>query len=189
MKAAGGEQEHSMTSLNVVSGCVIAAGGALSNAVDCTGSNRIVRIITPDSWTGNASLSFMLSDDGGNTFRDLYRVVTPGVAYNTFEVVVPRPPVGASITVPIGLGSGVQQLKVRSGTALLPVVQEQDREFSFVVEVPDPAPAGLRRAIGWAGKHGAVRLAQRGEATVALWRGAGAIEPSTRLVSNVSRIV
>jgi hypothetical protein len=167
-----------MTTLAVVGPAVIPAGQSLSNAVDCTGSNRIVRIITPASWTGNASLSFQLSDDGGNTFCDLYRVILPGVAYNTFEVVVPRPPAGASITVPIGLGSGVQQLKVRSGTVLVPVIQEADRAFSFVVEVLDPAPVGLRRRIGYAGKTGAVRLAQRGEATVALWRGSGRIAVS-----------
>jgi hypothetical protein len=36
-----------------------------------------VRIITPPQWTGNASLTFMMSDDGVD-FHDLWRVVTPG---------------------------------------------------------------------------------------------------------------
>jgi hypothetical protein len=167
--------ESSMTTLAVVSCCTIAAGQSLSNAVDCTGSIRVVRLITPDSWTGNASLSFQLSDDGGNTFHDLTRVTVPGDAYHNFEVTVPRPPMNASITVPAGLGSAVQQLKVRSGTSTVPIVQEADRSFSFVVEVPDPAPAGLRRAIGWCGKIGSVRLQQRNGHTIAVWHGTGAI--------------
>jgi hypothetical protein len=40
---------------------------------------------------------------------------------------------------PGGLGAGVTWLKLRSGTALVPVVQSADRAFSFVCEMPDPA--------------------------------------------------
>jgi hypothetical protein len=128
--------------LKVVSGAIIAAGESLSNAVDCTGCTRLVRIIAPDDWTGGAPLSFQLSPDN-STYHDLYHVVMPGVAYNTYEVVVPNPRPGSTLTLPIDLGQDVAWLKVRSGTHAAPVVQEADREFSFVLAVPDAqvAPA------------------------------------------------
>jgi hypothetical protein len=46
-----------MPILNVVSSCSIPAGGFLSNAVDCSGSSRILRIITPDARTGGTGES------------------------------------------------------------------------------------------------------------------------------------
>jgi hypothetical protein len=55
--------------LSIIRGCTVPAGRSLSNAVDCTGSNRIVRINVPGEWD-NADLTFQLSPDG-NVFRDL----------------------------------------------------------------------------------------------------------------------
>jgi hypothetical protein len=54
----------------------------------------------------------------GVAYHDLYRVIPPRGAYNSYEVIIPRPPVGAIVVMPIGMGSCVNFLKVRSGTAL-----------------------------------------------------------------------
>jgi hypothetical protein len=167
--------EGRMTTLATISGAVIPAGGSLSSPADCSGSIRVVRLIMPAEWDG-ASLTFQLSADDGATYRDLYNVTLPGDAFHTYEAKVPRPPPGSVIVVPVGLGGGVSFVKVRSGTALVPIAQSADRAFSFVVEVPDPAPARLRRAAGWAGKAGLVRLGRnRDGSTVAIWHGAGAL--------------
>jgi hypothetical protein len=158
--------------LSIIRDCIIPAGQSLSNAVDCSGSTRILRILTPAEWTGNASLTFQMSDDDV-TYRDLWRVVTPGVAYNSFEVVVPRPPPNASITMPLDMGGGVAFVRVRSGTALVPVAQDADREFQFVTKLPDPIPAS-QRGKDWVGKRGVVRLGTRADGTsVAVWQRAG----------------
>jgi hypothetical protein len=82
-----------MTTLAVVSGCVIPAGQSLSNAVDCSSSARIIRINMPPEWDG-AALTFQLSTDG-NVFRDLYNVVPPGDAYHCYEATVEPPPIPA----------------------------------------------------------------------------------------------
>jgi hypothetical protein len=165
-------------SLSIIRGCVIPAGGSLSNAVDCTGSTRIVRINVPSQFD-NAELTFQLSPDG-NVFRDLYNVTTPSTggadAFHCYEAIVRRAYAGSVIAVPLGFGTGVSFLKVRSGTSLVPVVQSQDCEFSFVCELPDPVPAGLRARLGWSGKKGVVRLGpSRDGSTVAIWHGAGTI--------------
>jgi hypothetical protein len=159
-----------MTTLTTISGCVIPAGESLSNAVDCTGSIHIVRIIMPDSWTGNASLSFAISPDGVN-YHDLHHLTEPGDAFHSFEVQVPRPPAGAVIVMPLDYGNDVTFIKVRSGAALTPIVQETDRAFSFVCAFPDTAPVTERRVKGWAGKHGRVRIHEG----VAVWPAGGRI--------------
>src|SRR6516225_3276908 len=120
-----------MTTLAVIGPVVIHAGEAVSDAIDCSGSIRIARIILPDDWTGGAPLTFQLSPDG-TSYHDLYHLVTPGSAYISYEVTVPNPPPGASITMPLDYGQDVSWLKIRSGTALLPVMQEADRAFTLV---------------------------------------------------------
>jgi hypothetical protein len=126
--------------LKVVSGAVISAGQSLSNAVDCTGSTQLVSIILPDDWTGGAPLTFQLSPDNGE-YHDLYHVVPPGDAFRTFEVTVPRPHPGSMLKLSSDLGRDITWVKVRSGTAEIPVVQQADREFKFVVDFPDAATA------------------------------------------------
>jgi hypothetical protein len=166
-------------SLSIIRGCIISAGQSLSNAVDCSGSTRVIRINMPPEWDG-ANLTFQLSPDG-NVFHDLYNVTIPSTggadAFHTYEAVVARPHANSVIVVPLGFGTGVSFLKVRSGTSGVPVIQSADREFSFVITLPEPVPAGLRARLGWAGKKGVVRLGpSRDGSTVAVWRGAGAIE-------------
>jgi hypothetical protein len=133
-----------MTTLSVIGGCTIPAGQSLSNAVDCTGANRIVRINMPPEWDG-AVLTFMLSPDGG-VFHDLFHVTIPGDAFHTYEVIVTPPHAGSVIVMPLDFGNDVAWVKVRSGTSGVPVVQSADRSFSFVCEMPDAAPAPAKHA-------------------------------------------
>jgi hypothetical protein len=131
--------------------------------------------VTPLEWD-NANLTFQLSPDG-NVFRDLYNVTIPSTggadAYHSFETVVARPHAGSIIVVPLGFGADVSFLKVRSGTALVPVVQSANREFQFVVELPDPIPASARGK-DWVGRRGVVRLGKANDgSTVAVWQRAG----------------
>jgi hypothetical protein len=49
------------------------------------------------------------------------------VAYNTFEAIVPRPHASSIIVIPIDYGADVTCLRVRSGTALVPVAQSSSK--------------------------------------------------------------
>jgi len=111
-----------MTTYSTVS-TVIAAGQSLSDPVDCAGCTRIAM---PPAWTGGAPLTFQHSEDG-TVFRDLYCV-------DPETLLVP----GSFSTLPAGarLGASVSFLRVRSGVAMLPVAQEADRQFGFVLEMP-----------------------------------------------------
>jgi hypothetical protein len=104
---------------------MIPAGESLSNPVDCS--------VMPSEWTGGASLTFQLSVDGVK-FHDLFHVSSP--SYFSYEVEVARPPLGAAIMLPASMGTTVPFMRVRSGTRGLPVVQEADRAFSFIFEMP-----------------------------------------------------
>jgi hypothetical protein len=139
-------------SLAVIRGAIIPAGQSLSNAVDCSGSARLARIIFPPGWTA-APLTFQLSPDGA-AWSDLHHVSVPGAAYNTYEAVVPNPRAGSTVILPTNLGQSLAWVKVRSGTAAAPVAQEADREFMFVVEMPDGAAAGPQGPTGPAGPMG-----------------------------------
>jgi len=87
----------------------------------------------PDAWTGGASLTFQLSTDGIN-YHDLHHV-DPKTFY-PFEIEVARPPVGGCVTLPASMGAAVSFVKVRSGTRSLPISQQADRLFQFVLEIP-----------------------------------------------------
>jgi hypothetical protein len=76
-------------------------------------------------------LTFQLSSDGA-TFHDLFHVA--GSNFFGFEVVVPRPPPGAMITLPPGMSLAMNFLKCRSGASSLPVAQEVDCVFGLVGE-------------------------------------------------------
>jgi hypothetical protein len=45
-----------MPALATIGPCTIRAGESLSDAVDCTGSTRIVRVIMPDQFDGAAAM-------------------------------------------------------------------------------------------------------------------------------------
>jgi hypothetical protein len=96
-----------MTTLAVVGPAVIKAGTSLSDAIDCTGSTRIVRVIAAP-----------------HSHRSRNRLT----------------------------GRSRSSVRCRN-----------------------PVPAAARRQLGWAGKTGAVRLAQLRGCTVAVWRGAWAL--------------
>jgi hypothetical protein len=110
------------------------AGEYLSDPADC-GGNSAVRLNMPFDWTGDTPLTFQLSEDGGATFHDLHHVVPNEMI--DFEITVPQVRPGSTVTFPAGMGLSVQWVKVRSGTAAVPVPQEADRVFQLELLVPD----------------------------------------------------
>jgi hypothetical protein len=102
----------------------IASGGSLSGAANL-GSGKLVGIIMPASWTA-ADLTFNVTADGTNYF-------------NLYDDVVERtiPSAAAAASHFIGLDYRqwlmVQGIKVRSGTAGIPVNQGADRIITLVV--------------------------------------------------------
>jgi hypothetical protein len=105
---------------------VIAASGSLSAAV-AIGADTLVGIQMPAVWTA-AGLTFQVSPDGGATWCELY-----DDAGN--EVTVITPPAGAFIafvTHPSNAWRGINMLKVRSGTAAVPVVQTPGATITLI---------------------------------------------------------
>ncbi len=100
----------------------IGSGAALSNAV-INVNDAIDGIMMPASWTA-ADLTFQVSLDG-QTYGELYDVPISGVAVSNYQVVAP--PAGAAIPLDVEVFAGWSFIKVRSGTALLPVVQGGNR--------------------------------------------------------------
>lgn len=121
--------------LNTVS-LTIPAGQSVSNAIDCSGSVRIVRIIMPPVWNA-APLTFCLSPDN-TTFHDLYHIAqAQGGMLGAYEVTIPTVTPGAIVALPPQTGFQVAWMKVRSGVHAAPVIQTQDRTFRVVMEVLD----------------------------------------------------
>jgi hypothetical protein len=52
----------------------------------------------------------------------------------SYEVVLPQPKPGSVMTFPAGMGLKLDWVKVRSGTAGLPVPQEADRVLQLVLD-------------------------------------------------------
>lgn len=101
----------------------IAINESLSDAVDLRGAD-VIRITMPDGWDA-ADITFQV-DDGDGTFRDLYMdwgwelFVTAGA--------------GISIEASVFLRlQQINQIKIRSGTSGVPVVQTAAR--AIVLEV------------------------------------------------------
>ena len=93
---------------------VIAINTSLSAAVELNG-HSVERIIMPAVWVA-ADLTFQISDDDGTTFQNVYwdwgaEMVVDAAASYTIELS------------PFVKLSNLDQLKVRSGTAGVPVVQ------------------------------------------------------------------
>lgn len=114
----------------VLSGPRIPAGESLSNPIDCT-MGHPVRITMPTKWN-SALLTFQVSTDGG-FYHDVHDYKGDEIAIN----VTPN----ATVILDTKWGEAIAHLKVRSGTAESPVVQEADREFSVVVRTPFPLEA------------------------------------------------
>lgn len=129
----------------------IPAGQSLSGAIDCS-AGRIVRIVTPPTWTA-APLTFQASVDGVN-FQNLYRVQDTQGTFTPFEVVLPIVPVKSSLVLPATTGYTVNFIKLRSGTAALPVTQAGDRAFSLILEETEAAGGGAAGPTGPAGPAG-----------------------------------
>jgi len=99
---------------------------SLSDAVDCAGHD-ILRIAMPAGWDA-ADLTFQVSDDAGATYRNLYWDWGP-------EMVVDA---AASIVIelsPFVLLHHIDRIKVRSGTAGVPVAQSGTVEIILVLGV------------------------------------------------------
>jgi hypothetical protein len=109
--------------LSVINGPIIAAGEALSDAVDCSGGDA-VRITMPAQWTG-ANLTFAISTDG-NGFNDLF-----DHAGNEITMAV-RP--GAAVRIGEEWASFWNFIKFRSGTRDHPVVQAEQRDFAITLK-------------------------------------------------------
>lgn len=128
----------------------IPAGKSMSDAVDCTGSQRIVRIVMPSAWTGTAPLTFQMSPDGVD-YHDL-RHVTPG-SLDSYEVSLKNVVPDAVVAFPPTTGLSIAWVKIRSGMRASPVIQTAARKFEFIVEdasvVEGPTgPAGKTGATG-----------------------------------------
>lgn len=101
---------------------------SLSDAVELEGFS-VLRIAMPAAWDA-ADLTFQVSDDGGTTFRNLYWDWGP-------EMVVDA---AAALTIelsPFVQLTHIDQIKVRAGTAGVPVVQSADRLILLVVSTKD----------------------------------------------------
>ena len=105
---------------------IILATASLSNAVECTGHD-ILRIVMPAGWDA-ADLTFQVSDDGGTTFRNLYWDWGPEMVVDAAAAIVIE-------LSPFVLLHHIDQIKVRSGTAGVPVVQTPARTFYLVLGV------------------------------------------------------
>jgi hypothetical protein len=110
---------------------VLHGGQSLSDPVDCSAYDGALRLVMPDDWTGGAPITFQLSPDG-ISYHNLYHVIPDKMV--TYEVTLPQPRPGSIMTFPPGMGAYPQFVKVRSGTAGVPVVHEADRTFQLVLE-------------------------------------------------------
>ncbi len=101
---------------------------SLSAAVELNGAD-VLRIAMPAAWDA-ADLTFQVSDDGGTTFRNLYWDWGP-------EMVVDA---AAALTIELSPFVGlhnIDQIKVRSGTAGVPVAQSAQRLVLLAVGAKD----------------------------------------------------
>jgi hypothetical protein len=128
----------------------IPAGKAISTAVDCSGSARIVRLIMPPAWT-SAPLTFCMSPDNV-IYHDLYH--TPAGSLAPYEVKIPTVTPDQVVAFPPGTGAAVAWFKIRSGDHTTPVNQAADRLFQVVVEVIDAVESGGEGAQGPTGPAG-----------------------------------
>lgn len=110
----------------------IPAGASVSASIDLR-NGALVALDTPVALTGNV-LTFLASDDG-LTFYDLY---IDGQPY--------AEPAGINQRIGFDRGefSGVNFLRIRSGTALSPSVQTSDATFNLIGVIPVVEPSPMR---------------------------------------------
>jgi hypothetical protein len=106
--------------MQIIEKVTIANAGSLSGAADLEGK-AIAGIVMPADWTA-AALTFQVSVDGTN-FKNLYNdsgsEVSITVAADTFIRLTAE-------------WKGIRYIKVRSGTAGVPVAQGAERQIGLV---------------------------------------------------------
>jgi hypothetical protein len=100
----------------------ISAGESLSGSIDLT-SDSLAMLLAPSAWT-SANLSFLVSTDNVN-FVGLYDA-------SGAEVVKPIVP-NTAVNVPTEITQAAVYLKLRSGTRMRPVPQQQAATFALVL--------------------------------------------------------
>lgn len=110
----------------------IASGASVSDAVD-TGGYALLALETPAAWTA-AALTFQHSRDGSTSWTDLYddqgtEVSIPSAALST---TASRTIVDNTI---LNRLAPLRYLRVRSGTAAIPVAQAAQRQFVLSMEM------------------------------------------------------
>ena len=106
----------------------IAINESLSAAVELDGAD-VLRIAMPAAWTA-ADLTFQVSDDGGTTFRNVYWDWGPEMVVDAAAAM------SIELSPFVGLHN-IDQIKVRSGTAGVPVAQAAEREIELAVGAKD----------------------------------------------------
>jgi hypothetical protein len=108
----------------------IPRGESVSNGADCT-DGTILRLAAPrDGWDG-ANISFEVSTDDSPNYHVLLN--------DEAELIQVPVKVGCSTSIRGVEGLDPGWYKVRSGTPENPVIQNGDRDFSFVVLTTGPA--------------------------------------------------
>jgi len=101
----------------------ISANASFSSAINCCGL-RLFSLVVPSDWT-SASLTFQTSFDGGMTWVNLLdqsgNEITAAAAASSCIVLTPTSFASAPY------------LRVRSGTAALPVLQAADRPIKLIL--------------------------------------------------------
>lgn len=107
----------------------IAAAASLSGQTDI-GTKSIVGLVLPAGWTAAAGgISFQVSIDGGTTWNEL--TTQAGAPY-----AIAYTAAGAAyIAIDPNTLRGVQSVKVRSGTAVAPVVQTNPVTVTLVTRL------------------------------------------------------
>ena len=72
-------------------------------------------------------------------FHSLHHIQIATGAFVSFEVVVPMVEPGSIIVMPPDTGNMISFIRFRSGTKSQPIVQEADRHFQIVLDVPAAA--------------------------------------------------
>ena len=111
--------------LTIITQPTINAGESLSNALNLSAQNvGLLRIICPAAWTGNAWLTFQMSNDN-TTFYDVYDY--------TGALLVSRVTPNAIVIVRQELWR-MAYVKFRSGSPTAPIPQQQTRIFTCAME-------------------------------------------------------
>ncbi len=116
--------------LQILLGPTIEAGESLSEPFDCT-DGRLVRIETPQEWTG-ANLTYQLSTDGVD-----YTDLVDATGREIMHPVVPATTVVMALDSPFV--PAIRYVKFRSGSKLYPISQKARRQFKLSIDPTGPS--------------------------------------------------